>query len=76
MTDRKPTDMGQGVQLDKGSAQNVIIPKNLTVAHQTAARKAVPNKRNIFAVSDNIDVRKYFAEVDGVKYPTDSVKID
>ena len=51
-----------------------MSPKFLVVAHQTAARKAVPNNINNKSISDNLDVRKNFFEIDGVRYPKDCVK--
>ena len=35
----------------------------------------VPNKANNVAVFDNLDVRKYFVDIDGVRYPRDGVSI-
>ena len=60
-------------QVDIGSAQSVNNPKYLICAHQTEARSALPNKRNNISIFDNIDVRKYFVEIDGQRYPRDSI---
>ena len=60
-------------QVDIGSAQSVNSPKYLICAHQTEARSALPNKRNNISRFDNIIVRKYFIEIDGQRYPRDSV---
>ena len=62
----------QKFQVDIGSAQSVSSPKYLICAHQTHDRSALPNKRNNISIFDNI-VRKYFLEIDGQRYPRDSV---
>ena len=48
-------------------------PKYLICAHQTTDRADLPNKRTNISVSDHLDVRKYFIEIDGVRYPRDAV---
>ena len=48
-------------------------PKYLICAHQTADRSALPNKRNNISIFDKINVRKYFIEIHGQRYPRDSV---
>ena len=63
-------------QVDIGSAQSVNSPKYSICAHQTHDRSALPNKRNNISVFDNINVRKYFVEIDGQRYPRDSVLIN
>ena len=63
----------QVYQVDIGSAQSVNSPKYLICAHQTAARLNGSNKRNNISVFDNLNVEKYFAEIDGQRYPRDSV---
>ena len=63
-------------QVDIGSAQSVNSPKDLICAHQTHDRSALPNKRNNISIFDNINVRKYFVEIDGERYPRDSVLIN
>ena len=60
-------------QVDIGSAQSVNSPKFLICAHQTEARSTLPNKRNNTSIFDNINVRKYFIEIDGARYPRESV---
>ena len=60
-------------QVDIGSAQSINSPKYLICAHQTEARSALPNKRNNISIFDNINVRKYFIEIDGQRYPRDNV---
>ena len=60
-------------QVDIGNAQSVNSPKYMICAHQTEDRSALPNKRNNISRFDNINVRKYFIEIDGQRYPRDSV---
>ena len=45
------------------------------VALQRAARMKVPNKANINAKFNNLNVRKYQVHIDGNRYPRD-VNID
>ena len=60
-------------QIDIGSAQSVNSPKYLITAHQTAARINAPDKGINVSRFDNLNVRKYFVEIDGVRYPRDGV---
>ena len=53
-------------QIDIGSAQQVNSAKYLTCAHQTAARLNVPDKEQNVSIFDNINVRKYFVEIDNI----------
>ena len=62
-------------QIDIGSAQQVNSPKYLICAHQTAARLNAPDKGINISRFDNLNVRKYFVEIDGVRYPRDGVII-
>ena len=64
------------VQHDIGSAQNVIQPKYLICAHQTNLRTATPDKKINIAIFDNMDLRKYYVEIDGLRYPRDNVLIN
>ena len=63
-------------QVDIGSSANINSPKYLIVSHQTAARSGTSNKANNISIFDNLDVRKYFVEIDGVRYPKDSVHVN
>ena len=63
----------QKYQVDIGSAQSVNSPKYLICAHQTTDRADLPNKQTNISVFDHLDVRKYFIEIDGVRYPRDAV---
>ena len=59
-------------QLDIGSSQNVQNPKYLIGAHQTKDRidGAISTKK--VAIFDNLDLRKYYIEIAGQRYPRDS----
>ena len=63
-------------QIDIGSAQQVNSPKYLICAHQTAARLNAPDKGINISIFDNINVRKYFVEIDNIRYPRDGVLIN
>ena len=59
-------------QLDIGSSQNVQIPKFLIGAHQTKDRiDGAISTKNV-AIFDNLNLRKYYIEIDGQRYPRDS----
>ena len=75
-THTKPVETGVVIEVYIGSAQIINNPKLLIVAHQTAARKGLPNKENNIAVFDNVGVRKYFVGNDGIKDPKDSVSFN
>ena len=64
------------IQHDIGSAQQVIQPKYLICAHQTNLKKTTLDKKINIAKFDNMDLRKYYVEIDGQRYPRDSVLID
>ena len=76
MTDRKPVNTGNEYQLDIGSASKINIPSNLLVVHQKTQRKNPARPPNQFnnAVFDHVDVKSYFVEIDGVRYPKDPVE--
>ena len=59
-------------QLDIGSSQNVQSPNFLNGSHQTRTRADTVNKNNNISIFDNLDLRKYFVEIDGQRYPRDS----
>ena len=59
-------------QLDIGSSQIVQGPKYLIGVHQTKDRiDSAISTKNV-AIFDNLDLRKYYIEIDGQKYPRDS----
>ena len=63
-------------QVDKGSAQQVNGPKYLKCAHQTRDRIENPNKNKDIAIFDNVDLRKFFVEIDDQRYPRDGLFIN
>ena len=75
-SDRKTVATQLKYHVDIGSAQNINSPKFLIALHQTAARIGVPNEANDVAISDHLDVRKYHVDIDGSRYPRDSVNVD
>ena len=64
------------IQHDIGSAQNIIQPKYLICAHQTNLKTATSDKKINIAIFDNMDIRKYYVEIVGQRYPRDSVLIN
>ena len=59
-------------QLDIGSSQNVQSPIYLIGAHQTKDRiDGAISIKNV-SIFDNLELRKYYIEIDGQRYPTDS----
>ena len=59
-------------QIDIGSSQNVQSPKYLIGAHQTKDRiDGAISTKNV-SIFDNLDLRKYYIEIDGQRYPRDS----
>ena len=60
-------------QIDISSAQQVNSPKYLIASQQTAARLNAPDKGLNISRFDNINVRKYFVEMDNIRYPRDAV---
>ena len=63
-------------QIDIGSAQQVNSPKYINWAHQTAARLNTPDKGLNISRFDNLNVQKYYVEIDSQRYPRDSVPIN
>ena len=52
------------VQQDMESEQIVNSPKSLISAHQTSLRTTTPDKKINIAIFDNLDLRKYYVEID------------
>ena len=42
-------------------------------AHQTEARAGPVNKTNIIPISAHVDVRNFFVEFDGIRYPKNAI---
>ena len=59
------------IQRDIGSAQNVIQPICLICAHQRNLRTTTSDKKINIAIFDSMDIRKYYVEIDGQRYPRD-----
>ena len=75
-TDRKTVNTQLEYQVYIGTAQNINSSKYLIVFRQTAARVGVPNEKFIFAIFDNLNVRHYHIDINGVRYLRDGVNID
>ena len=63
-------------QLDIGTSQHVNSPKYLPGAHQTRTRADTANKNNNIAMFDNLNLQKYYVEIDSVRHPRDSVLVN
>ena len=61
------------VQADIVSTQQVSSPKYLKCAQQTPDRINVPNKNKNNAIFDKVDLRKYNVELDGQRYPRETL---
>ena len=63
-------------QMDIGTSQHVNSPKYLIDAHQTRTRADTANKNNNIAIFDNLNLQKYYVEIDSVRYPRDNVLVN
>ena len=63
-------------QLDIGTSQHVSSPIYLIGAHQTRIRADTANKNNNIAIFDNLNLQKYYVEINSVRYPQHSVLIN
>ena len=63
-------------QLDFVTSQQVNSPKYLIGSHQTSTRADTANKNNIFAKFDNLNLQKFYDEIDSVRYPRDSLFVN
>ena len=82
-TDRKPVDTAREFQLDISSASNINSPLYLIAAHQKTQRADPANPaKNLFnnrfnnAIFDHVNVRKYYSEIDGIRYPKNPVMVN
>ena len=78
MTDRKRVKNGKNYQVDIGSASNINIPLYLIAAHQKTQRDnhgITPNQFNN-SFFDNFIGRRFFIEIDGIRYPKDPIEIN
>ena len=63
-------------QMGIGTSQHVNSPKYLIGAHQTRIRADTADKNNKIAIFDNLNLQKYYVEIDSVRYPRDSVLVN
>ena len=63
-------------QLDIGTSQYVSSPKYLIGAHQTRTRGDTANKNNNIAIFDNLNLQKYYVEIDSLRYPREGVLVN
>ena len=75
-TDKRIVNTDLDYQLDKGSSFDINGPKYLTAAHQTEARTGVSNKANNIAIFEHLDIRTYFIQISGVRYPRDAIDLE
>ena len=82
-TDRKPINTAREFQLDIPSASNINSPLYLIAAHQKTQRpdpanpaNNLPNKRFNNAIFDEVEVKKYYSEIDGVRYPKNPIMVN
>ena len=62
--------------MDIGTSQQVNSPKYLISAHQTRISADTANKNNNIAIFVNLNLQKYYVEIDSVRYPRDSVLVN
>ena len=63
-------------QIDIGTSPRVNSPKYLIGAQQTHIRADTANKNNNIAIFDNLNLQKYYVEIDSIRYPRNSVRIN
>ena len=82
-TDRKPVDAAREFQLDSSSASNINSPLYFMAAHQKTQRPDPANPANDLSnnrfnnpIFDHVDVRKYYSEIDGIRYAKNPVMVN
>ena len=82
-TDRKPVDTAREFQVDISSASNINSPLYLLAAHQKTQRPDPANPANNLsnnrfnnAIFGHVDVRKYYSEIDGIRYSKNPVMVN
>ena len=80
-TDRKPVDTAREFRVDISSASNINSPLYLITAHQKTQRQdnagnRLPDNRFNNAIFDHVNVRKYYSEIDGIRYPKNPVMVN
>ena len=81
-TDQKPVDTANEFQINVISASNNNSPLYLIAAHQKIQRPDpadltinLPNNKFNNAFFDQVKIREYYAEIDGVRYPKNPIMI-
>ena len=64
------------VQVDIGSSQKVNSPKYLICAHQLKDRIDTPISTKNVVIFDHLNLKKYYVEIDGQRYPRNSVLLN
>ena len=82
-TNRKPLETAKEFQVDISSASTKNSPLYLIAAHQKTQRPDPANLANILsnnrfniAIFDHVDVRKYYSEIGGIRYPKNPVMVN
>ena len=76
MTDKKRVNTGNEYQTDIVSAYIINVPFYLIAAHKKTQRDnpaRPPNQPNI-AIFDNVDLKRYLVEIDGIRYLKDPIE--
>ena len=64
------------VEQDIGSTQQVNSTKYMICTHQTSLRTTTLDKKINIAIFYNLDLRKFYVEIDSIRYPRDGVLIN
>ena len=64
------------VQHDIGSAQHKNSPTFLIGAHQHNSEQPLALRETNIAIFDILDLRKYYVEIDGHRYPRDGISLN
>ena len=65
MVYRTTCNIEYNYSIDIGTSQHVNSPKKIG-AHQTRTRADTANKNNNIAIFDNLNLQKYYVEIDSV----------
>ena len=63
-------------QLDIGTSQHVNSPNYLIGAQQTRIRADTANKNSNNSIFDNLNLQKYYVDIDSIRYPRDNVLLN
>ena len=82
-TDRKLVNAAKEFQIDISSASNINSPLYLLAAHQVTQRvdpdddtRILSKNRFKNAIFDDAKVRKYYVEIDGIRYPKNPITVN